>query len=630
MSPEGTQRKLTAILSADVKGYSRLMSQDEMGTIRALTAYKTAMADLIEEYRGHVVDSPGDNLLAEFGSVIDAVNCAVEIQRDLAERNAELPYNRKMEFRIGVNQGDIVHEEGRIYGDGVNVAARLEGLAEGGGICVSGKVYDEVQSKLSLEYEFLGKQEVKNIEKPVRVYRVLSFPGAAAHRVVRAKKAVGKTWRHAAMAIVAVLVLAAAVAVWKFSFRPPSIEPASVERMAYPLPDRPSIAVLPFVNLSDDPKQEYFSDGLAEEIITALSKVPKVFVIARNSTFSYKGKSVKVNQVAEELGVRYVLEGSVRQAGDQVRITAQLIDALTGYHLWAERYERDLRDIFVLQDEITLKIIEAMQVKLTLGEQARMAAKGTDNLEAYLKYLQASEFAVQLNREDNARARKLAEEAISLDAEFSMAYQILGGTHLVDIIIGSSESPKESLQQAFELANKALTLDDTNANAHADLSYLFLLRRQHDQAIAEAERAVALAPNAAYINFSVGRALRYAGRPEEAITWGKKAIRLDPLPGGYLLFGLCHAYWFAGRSEEGVPMCKKAILVSPKSVPAHLFLAGTYVSLGRMEEARAEAQELLKIDPKFSLAYWGKTLPFKRKTDSDRFVAALRRAGLPE
>jgi TolB-like protein/class 3 adenylate cyclase len=339
---EGFKRKLTAILSADVEGYSRLMTEDEESTIRTLTTYRKAMTNVIQQYRGRVVDSPGDNLLAEFASAVDAVNCAAEIQRELAERNAELAPERRMEFRIGINVGDVVEDGNRIYGDGVNIAARMEGLAEGGGICISGTAFDQVKNKLHLEYEYLGEQAVKNIKEPVRVYRALSFPGAAAHGVVKAKKAVGKTWRNVVVAITAVLVVGASVAMWHFYLRPPSIEPASVERMAFPLPERPSIAVLPFTNMSGDPEQEYFSDGLTEEIITALSKTPKMFVIARNSTFSYKGQQVKIQQVAEELGVRYVLEGRVRKSEDRVRVTAQLIDAITGRHLWAERYDKDL------------------------------------------------------------------------------------------------------------------------------------------------------------------------------------------------------------------------------------------------------------------------------------------------
>jgi len=312
MALEGFKRRLTAILSADVEGYSRLMRDDEEATIQRLTTYRTTMTAMIQQYRGRVVDAPGDNLLAEFTSVVDAVNCAVEIQRELAERNAELPEERRMKYRIGVNLGDVFEEGERIYGDGVNIAARMESLAEGGGICISGTVYDAIESKIGLEYESLGEQEVKNIAKPVRVYRVLSFPGAAAHRVIKAKKAVGKIWRNIALAIAVILVVAGAVVIWNNYInqsRPP-VEAASIERMAFPLPDKPSIAVLPFVNMSEDSKQEYFSDGITEDLITDLSKISGLFVIARNSSFVYKGRSVKVREVAEELGVRYVLEGS--------------------------------------------------------------------------------------------------------------------------------------------------------------------------------------------------------------------------------------------------------------------------------------------------------------------------------
>jgi TolB-like protein/class 3 adenylate cyclase len=348
MTEQGFKRKLAAILSADVKDYSRMMRDDEDSTIRMLTNYRSAISNLIQKFRGHVVDAIGDNMLAKFASVVDAVNCAVEIQRELAERNAELPDERKMDFRIGVNLGDVVEEEGRIYGDGVNIAARMEGLAEAGGVCISGSVHDSVESKLGLEYEFLGEKEVKNIDKPVRAYRVLTFPGAAAHRVVQAKVAVGKKWRKLAIVAAGVLVVVvAAAALWNRYFRYPAVGKASVENMAYPLPEKPSIAVLPFANMSDDPGKEYLSDGITEQIITSLSKIPRLFVISRTSTFTYKDKPVKVQQVAEELGIRYVLEGSVQQSGAKIRITAQLIDALTGRHIWAKRYERNYKDLWV-------------------------------------------------------------------------------------------------------------------------------------------------------------------------------------------------------------------------------------------------------------------------------------------
>ena len=352
MAEEGFKRKLAAILSADVEGYSRLMGDDEEATVRTLTAYRSAINDLVQQYRGRVVDTPGDNILAEFTSVVDAVNCAVEIQREFAERNAELPYNRKMEFRIGVNLGDVIEEEGRIYGDGVNIAARVEAMSKAGGICISGRAFDQVENKLGLEYENLGEHQVKNITRPIRVYRVLSFPGAAAHRVVQAKDALGRRWRRIALATAAVVVLAIVVlGIWQFYTRRPSVEPASVEKMAFALPDKPSIAVLPFDNLSGDEKFDVFVDGMTEDIITALARFNQLFVIARNSTFTYKGKPVKTQQVAEELGVRYVLEGSVQISGNRLRVTAQLIDAITGRHVWVERFDRVLKDIFDVQDD---------------------------------------------------------------------------------------------------------------------------------------------------------------------------------------------------------------------------------------------------------------------------------------
>jgi len=342
MADESFKRKLAAILSADVEGYSRLMDDDEEATVRTLTAYRTAITDLVQQFRGRVVDSPGDNILADFTSVVDAVNCAVEIQRDLAERNAELPDNRKMQFRIGVNLGDVIDEDGRIYGDGVNIAARMESLAEAGGICISGRAHDQVENKLGLEYEDLGKHQVKNIARPIQVYRVLSYPGAAAHRVVQAKTNLGRRWRKIGLSVAVVVLVVAALGIWQFYMRRPTVEPASVEKMAFPLPEKPSIAVLPFDNMSGDPEQDYIADGFTENIITGLSQIPAMFVIARNSVFTYKGKPVKVKQVSEELGVKYVLEGSIQKVGDRLRVNAQLIDALEGHHLWAERHDRDL------------------------------------------------------------------------------------------------------------------------------------------------------------------------------------------------------------------------------------------------------------------------------------------------
>jgi adenylate cyclase len=623
MGKPPVKRKLAAIFSADVEGYSLLMGDDEEATVRTLTAYREVIAGFVDQRQGRVVDSPGDNLLAEFDSVVDAVQCAVEVQQEITARNADLAENRKMQFRIGVNLGDVIQEGKRIYGDGVNIAARIEGLAEGGGVCVSRSAHDQVKNKLPLGYKYLGEHQVKNIKEPVRVYRVLTEPEAAG-KVIGEKRMGKRLGLLAAIVSVAVVVGSAAV-VWHFYFRPLPIEPVSPERMAYPLPDRPSIAVLPFDNLSEDPKQEYLSDGITEEIISALSQVPKLFVIARNSTFTYKGEPVKVKQVAEELGVRYVLEGSVRKAGDKIRITAQLIDALAGHHLWAERYHGNLNDIFALQDEITKKIVTAMQVKLTEGEQVRAAGKGTNNLEAYLKYLQAIAYIERFNIESNALGRQLAEEAIALDPEYAWAYRALATTHMMDAWLGTSKAPKQSLAKAMELLQKAIVLDDTYAEAHGNLGFLFSMTGQHDNAVATAEHAVALNANSAYAHAILGHTLRFAGRWDEAIPEYKKAIRLNPIPPNQYLFGLGLAYAWTEQYEEAMTWGEKAVRKEPDSFLAHLMMAVIYSVSGRDEDARAEAAEVLRIHPKFSLEKFEKRATGK---DKERFIGALRKAGL--
>jgi adenylate cyclase len=632
MTEEGTKRKLTAILSADVKEYSRLMSQDERSTIRTLTAYREAMSQLIQDYKGRVVDSPGDNLLAEFGSVVDAVNCAVEIQRDLAERNAELPPARQMEFRIGINLGDVVEEEGRIYGDGVNIAARIESLAEGGGICISGKVHKEVKTRLGLEYEYLGEQTVKNIPEPVEVYRVLSFPGAAAHRVIKAKSLTERKWLKAAIAATTVLVLGVViVAIWHFYFRPPPMEVASVEKMAYPLPDKPSIAVLPFTNMSGDPTQDYFSDGLTEQIISTLSKLRNLFVIARNSTFTYKGKPVKVQKVAEDLGVKYVLEGSVKRSADQIRITAQLIDATTGHHVWSEHYDRKVKDIFAIQDDITLEIAKAMRIKLIAGEQARLwERRTTTNLKAYEKYLQGRNYSYRSTKEDNTRARRYSEEAIALDPRLAGAYVTMGWTHFKDARFGWTESRTKSIKMAFKYAQKALELDNTTDDAYNLMSVVYLVKRQHDKAVAMAEHALTLNPNGANVYSTLAGVVGCSGRWEESIIYGKKSMRLEPFPPLTAFLVLGRAYFMTGQYDEAILTFNKAVDASPNFLPAHAFLAACYNSLDRPTDSAAEAAEVFRINPKFCLESYAKTLPYKNKADIDRYIAALRKAGLPE
>ena len=629
MTTPEVKRKLTAILSADVKGYSRLMGEDEESTAHTLSSYKEVIAGLIQHHHGRVVDAPGDNVLAEFASVVDAVRCAVGIQKELKTRNAELPDNRRMEFRIGINLGDVIEEGERIYGDGVNIAARLESLADAGGICVSGTAFDQVKNKLNLGYKYLGEQTVKNIVEPVRVYLVLMEPEAAG-KVIEEKTVKPRRWQRAALVVVVILVVVAtAFAVWRLYLRPtPPIEVASKEKMAFPLPDKPSIAVLPFLNMSGDPKQEFLCDGITEDIITALSKVPMLFVIARNSTFTYRGKPVKVNQISEELGVQYVLEGSVQKSDNRVRITAQLIDALSGHHIWAERYDRDLKDIFALQDDVTRNILTAMQVKITEGEQALYRDKGIRNLNCYLKLLEGKNYLNRGDIEGNNLARRMGEETLVMCPESSSAYGLLAITHMMDYWHGSGKSPQESIEKAIDLARKAIALDDAYAHPHGLLSFLYSIKREYEKALAEGERAVALDPNGADVYAWYAMSLTFAERSEEAIPLFQKAIRLNPFGPTWYFFDLGNALLIAERYEEAVSAYKKALQRSPDNLLAHVLLVATCSMMGREKEARAEAAEVLRINPKFSLDYFAKRLPFKDQKVTDNLVHALRKAGL--
>jgi adenylate cyclase len=633
MSTQEVKRKLTAILSADVKGYSRLMGEDEKGTVHMLNAYKELMAGLIQRHHGRLVDATGDNLMAEFASVVDAVECAVEIQKELKTRNADLRENRRMEFRIGINLGDVIQEGDNIYGDGVNITARVQSLAEGGGICISGKTYDEVKNKVNLRYKYLGEQTVKNILEPVRVYRVLMEPEAVG-KVIGEKKAKPRQWQKTALIVFAILiVVVAAIAEWRSYLRPtPPIEVASKEKMAFPLPDVPSIVVMPFVNMSEDPKQEFFSDGITENIITVLSKVPRLFVISRQSTFFYKGKPVKVKQVSEELGVQYVLEGSVQRSTDRIRINAQLIDALTGRHIWAERYERDLKDLFALQDEITLKILTAIRVKLTEGEESSAYSKyfrGKQGFDCYLKLMEAAKYSGGQNIEDNNVARRLTEEAISMCPENPVGYARLSGVYLGDYQLSNTKSPRETLEKAYELAKKALAIDDSIPLAHIVLSFFYNYKREYDKAIAEGERAVALDPSGWNSYGACATALLIACRPEEAIPMYQKAIRLSPNAPATTFVYLGHALRNAGRFEEAVSEYKKGIQRAPNFIIAHIGLGTTYSLMGREEEARAEAEEVLRINPKFSLDYFARSsAPYKDQSEIDKVVNAMRKAGL--
>ena len=628
MSTEAIKRKLTAILSADVQGYSRLMGNDEQATVETITTYREIMTDLIQTHHGSVKDAKGDNVLAEFSSVVDAIQCAVEIQNELGQKNADLPEDRRMAFRIGVNIGDVIEKEDTIYGDGVNIAARLESLAEGGGICISGTAFDQIGKKLPLGYKYLGEQSVKNIEKPIRTYKVLLEPEAAGKVIGEHRRL--KTWHWTAIfGLIVIVVVVGVLTLWEFYVRP-DVAPASIEKMAFPLPDKASIAVLPFVNMSGNPKEDYLSDGLTEQIITCLSSIDKMFVIARNSTFVYKGKAVKVQKVAEDLGVRYVLEGSVQKSGDRVRITAKLIDALTGRHIWSEKYDRELKDIFALQDEITMKIVMGTRVELTEGEQARVWQKKgiTKNMEAFEKNMQGLVFMRRGTKQDNDTARQFFEEAIAIDANSVWPYVNLGLTHMFDARGGWSESPPKSLKTAYELAQKALSMDDLNDIAHSLLATIYAIKRQYDKALPEAERAVALNPNGSEAYNFLGGIVGCSGRWDESVSYIQMSIRLNPIPTASKYYMLDRAYFMLGQYDEAVVALKKALQTNPDFIMAHIFLAACYSSMGRDAEAASAAKEVLRINPRFSVESHAKTLPYKDKADIDREVAALRKAGL--
>ncbi|MCF8034969.1 MAG: tetratricopeptide repeat protein [Desulfarculaceae bacterium] len=586
MSPEAFPRRLSAILSADAAGYSRLMRDDEDATVHTITAYRAAMTGLIQRYRGRVVDSPGDNLLAEFTSVADAVKCAVEIQRELAGRNAGLPDRRRMPFRIGLNLGDVLEQGERIYGDGVNVAARMESLAEEGGICASGAVYDAVEGKIDVEYEFVGEKSVKNIDKPVRVYRVFARPLDPAQA--------------------------------------PSQEPEAA------LAQKPSIAVLPFANMSAEAELEYFCDGISEDVITTLSKLPDLDVIARNSTFVYKGKSVGVKQVGRELGVRYVLEGSVRRGGDRLRITAQLIDVTTGRHLWAERYDRGMEDVFALQDEITKKIVHALDLNLISGEQALTHQDGSRDrdLDGVLKMHQARSYLFRGDKEGLTRCRQICEEILATDPQWYLPYSVLGFAHLIMTWNGWSQSPALLLQKAWECANKCIELNDRNYMGHGLLALLYLMGRKYDQSLMEAKKTIDLAPSLADAHGWYGWALSCAGEPAKAINVLNKAIRLNPFPPAWYLGSLGAAHNMLGEYDKAQVFLKQALAKEPNMTNVHLASIFAYVKSGRAEKARNQAQEFMRIDPEFKLDRASFIVLYKDQQLSEQIVEALRQAGL--
>jgi adenylate cyclase len=629
MATGDVKRKLTAIFSADVEGYSRLMEEDELATVETLTSHKEIMRKLIRQYRGRVVDSTGDNLLAEFASVVDAVQCAVEVQQVLGAKNEALSENRRMYFRIGINSGDVIEEGELIYGDGVNVAARVESLAEGGGISISGTAFDQLGKKLPLGYEYLGEQSVKNIVKPVRVYRVLTETEAVG-KVIGEEKPKLSPWRWPAAAVAIVILAVAALAIWNFYFRP-AFEPASAEKMAFPLPDKPSIAVLPLLNMSGNPDQEYIADGVTENITTALSNIPGMFVSAYTRSSPYKGKDVKLQEVAHDLGVRYLLKGSMQKSGDKIRVTAQLVDALAGRQLWSEKYDRGMKDFFQVMDEITLKIILELQVKLTHGEQVRKWY-GTTNLEVWGYVAQGLGIFVNYTIANNEKARELFKKALEIEPENVRAWVMLANTYAIEPRFGWSKNPAESLKTAIQLDQKALSIDDKNTEAHSSLSLVYMIMGQHEKAVEHGQKAIEFGPNSAESHILFAQTMYYAGNFDDSIALGEQAVRLSPNCAAWYWIILGRSYMLTGRYQDALVIFEKLLKQAQGREydlwRANHYLAVTYSLMGQAEKAQIHLAEAQKFNSKYSLKYVRRINFFKDPNHLEAILDSLRKIGL--
>ena len=583
---ERINRKLAAILAADVVGYSRMMAADEAGTLAALKRHRETVFDpAVAAHHGRVVKLIGDGTIVEFASVIDAVNCALSVQRPAEQAPDQRASQAAIVLRIGINLGDVIMEGDDLYGDGVNIAARLEPLAEPGGICISSIVNESIGNRIDVRFQDGGDITVKNIDRPIRVWR----------------------WHPSITAVPS-----------------PSIAPNPG-----PNGTRQSIAVLPFTNMSGDPEQEYFSDGISEDIITDLSKIAGLTVIARNSSFTYKGRSVDVREIGRELGVRSVLEGSIRRAGQRVRITAQLIDATSGSHLWAERYDRDLTDIFAVQDEVTTQIVGALKVTLSPAEKARLVEKEPSNIAAYDCVLRGREIMLgkDKNRETFVEAVTYFKKALELDANYSQAYASLGFAHMFDYQNRWSDDPDKSLKLAREYSQKAIDNDPNEPMAHGAAALTAIFERDFDRAQAEVDRTLALNPSSALAHNLLGTIRSYSGRPLEAIPAIEQAMRLDPAFRPQFLHFLGIAYLLAGKYETAAAMLRQRILLVPNTDFSRAVLAATLGHLGEIEEARRVWAELMKINPKFSFSAYIGRQPM-RPDDAERVVAGLAKTGL--
>ena len=640
MGPEAHRRKLAAVLAADVVAYTRMMGADEDSTMDSWWSHRKEVIDPeISRNRGRIVKHTGDGFLAQFDSIMDAVCCAVSIQSDLARRNKFVAADKRMDFRMGINLCDIMVDDEDIYGDGVNIAARLEALAAPGGLVISASVFEQIRGKLDLAWEDMGDQQVKNIAKPVRAFRFSGDGGvsAAPQPEVKAKAKTGNAGLIGALAAV-VLVAAGAIGWLVYDRTQVPAETVSAGdagniasgMLNNPLPEAPSIAVLPFDNMSGDPQQEYFSDGITEDLITDLSRISGLFVIARNSVFTYKGKAVDIRQVARELGVNHILEGSVRKSGNRVRINVQLIDANTGRHLWAERFDRDLVDVFALQDEVTQRIVSALAVKLTKTEEQRLSGVADANPEAYDMLLRGLEQLRRFTRETNAEARKYFEKAVALDPGYVRALADVALTLSLDVEFGWTDDAQGDLARGLEILKKAEALDDRLRQVYFSKSALYRYMKRYEDSVAAAKRSLEIDPNYADGYAQLANTLVSAGRHEESITAIRQAMRLSPRHAYFYIWILGHAYFHLERYEEAVVEFKKVLQKNPEFELARRALAAAYGHLGREDDAAWEREEVLVVEPGFTLARARQISFYKRESDLDRYIEGLRKAGFPE
>jgi adenylate cyclase len=584
------ERKLAAILAADVAGYARLVGSDEVGTLRLFTAHREILDGQIAEHGGRIANTAGDSVLAEFPSAVDAVQCALQAQERLAEANQSLPAGRRLEFRIGIHVGDVVVQPGDLYGDGVNIAARLQTLAEPGGVCISGTVHEHVRKLPTLRFSDLGPQVVKNIAEPVRAY-LLSSENASEGVAGR--------------------------------------EPDRPKPL--PLPDKPSIAVLPFTNLSGDPEQEYFADGLVEDIITALSRVRSFFVIARNSSFTYKGRAVDVRQVSRDLGVRYVLEGSIRKAGSRVRIVGQLVDGTTGHHVWADRFDGDVSDIFELQDQVTESVVGAVEPSIRLEEIRQAHTKPTSSITAYDLYLRALPGFYSMTREGFADVRRLTNEALTIDPGFTLAKAL--GAYIRSISVSQCWHEPDDIRVAVRMAREVLAEareDPTSLRFAAQV--LAYSAKEYETALSVIDRSLYLNPNSAQGYTGSGWVNAYAARPLIAIDHFHRAMRLSPIDPekGIALSGIGMSYLMLERFDEALQWGQNALREMPNYGSSHRVVIGALIGLQRLDEARAAAQRLMEAFPTYNLALQREINPWSDAAFGERYLDALRIAGIPE